>query len=176
VCRAERIGHGVRSVEDPELVTELSSRGIPLEVCPSSNLHLGVVESLSSHPVDDLWRRGVEITVSSDDPPFFGTSLSREYELLAQTFGYGPSELAALAMAGIRHAFVGQEERARLEAELRTQAGALGEELFGAPVSPATPEEIRSAGTLRLETTALGLREGRGGGAPCPWRGEGSGE
>lgn len=145
ICGAERIGHGVRSVEDPELVAELAAAGIPLEICPSSNLRLGVVPDLASHPVDRLWRQGVEITVGSDDPPFFDTTLTREYELLAETFGYGPPELAALALSGIRHAFLSEEERSRLEGALWSRAADLGEEHFGAAMAPAPLEEIRAA-------------------------------
>jgi aminodeoxyfutalosine deaminase len=145
VCGVERIGHGVRAIDDPDLVAELAARDIPLEICPTSNVLLGVVPELAVHPLDPLWRQGVEVTVNSDDPPLFDTTLSQEYLRLAEAFGYGPGELAALALAGIRHAFLPAEERERLERELRVQAEELGEELFGAPVVPAAAEEIRAS-------------------------------
>src|SRR6185295_831773 len=75
VCGAERIGHGVRAVEDGALMAELAERGIPLEVCPSSNVCLGVVPDLAHHPFDRLARAGCRVTVNSDDPAFFDTTL-----------------------------------------------------------------------------------------------------
>jgi aminodeoxyfutalosine deaminase len=115
VCGAERIGHGVRAVEDPALVEELRDRSIPLEVCPTSNICLGVFPDLASHSFDRLYRSGVPVSVNSDDGPLFGTDLTREYLALHRTFGYGPGELAGLALAGLRHSFLPEEEKASLE-------------------------------------------------------------
>lgn len=115
VCGAERIGHGVRAVEDPSLVEELRDRGIPLEVCPTSNICLGVFPDLASHSFDRLYRSGVPVSVSSDDGPLFSTDLTNEYLALHRTFGYGPEELAGLALAGLRHSFLSDEEKAGLE-------------------------------------------------------------
>jgi aminodeoxyfutalosine deaminase len=137
VCAAERIGHGVRASEDPELVAELARRRIPLEVCPSSNLCLGVVPDLAHHPFDLLYRAGVELSINSDDPAFFNTNLTREYLRLHQTFGYTPAELAGFAFSALRHSFLPGGERERLEARFRTEVEALGRELFGAPLVPA---------------------------------------
>ncbi len=119
VCGAERIGHGVRAVEDPVLMAELAERGIPLEVCPSSNVCLGVVPDLAHHPFDRLARAGCRVTVNSDDPAFFDTTLTGEYLRLARTFGYGPGELTRLALAGLRAAFLSEAELASLEARFR---------------------------------------------------------
>jgi len=114
VCGAERIGHGVRAVEDPALLSELAGRGIPLEVCPSSNVCLGVVPDLAHHPFDALRRAGCRVTVNSDDGPFFGTTLTDEYLRLARTFGYGPDELAELARAAWSAAFLADAARTDL--------------------------------------------------------------
>ena len=122
VCGAERIGHGVRAVEDPALLAELRERGIPLEVCPSSNVCLGVVPDLEHHPFDRLARAGCRVTVNSDDPPFFDTTLTDEYLRLARTFGYDPAALADLALAGLSAAFLPEDERAALEEVFREQA------------------------------------------------------
>jgi adenosine deaminase len=136
-CAPERIGHGVRAVEDPALVAELAARGLPLEVCPTSNLRLGVYPSLAAHPFDRLRRAGVAVTVNSDDPPLFGTTLEDEYLRLAATFGYGPADLAALARASFRDSFLPAPERERRQREVERRAADLGEELFGAAVEPA---------------------------------------
>jgi adenosine deaminase len=134
VCGAERIGHGVRAVEDPELVAELRERGIPLEVCPSSNVCLGVVPDLESHPFERLRAAGCRVTVNSDDPAFFDTTLTDELIRLHRTFGYGPAELADLALAGLRAAFLPEPERAALAADFHRQTERLGRELLGAPI------------------------------------------
>ncbi len=133
----ERIGHGVRSAEDPALVAELAARRVPLEVCPTSNVRLGVFPRLADHPFDALRRAGVALSVGSDDPPLFGTSLAGEYLALAETFGYGADDVAALALAAVRQSFLPPLEKADLEGRLRADCAALGRELLGRPVVPA---------------------------------------
>jgi aminodeoxyfutalosine deaminase len=81
---ADRIRHGVRAVEDPELVTELAQRGVVLDVCPTSNLRTGAVSSLDDYPLPRLMAAGVQCSVSTDDPAMFGTDLGREYEIVAR--------------------------------------------------------------------------------------------
>jgi aminodeoxyfutalosine deaminase len=132
VCGAERIGHGVRAVEDPALVEELRDRRIPLEICPTSNLRLGVFPDMASHSFDRLYRAGVEVTVNSDDPPLFDTDLTGEYLALHRTFGYGPAELAGFSLAALRHSFLPAEEKAVLERRFRKEMDELARELFGA--------------------------------------------
>jgi aminodeoxyfutalosine deaminase len=136
VCHPERIGHGVRAIEDPELVAELARRRLPLEVCPGSNVALGVYPDLAAHPFDRLRRSGALVTVSTDDPAFFATNLTREYLRLAETFGYGPAALAGFALAALRSSFLPAERKAALEGEFRARCAKLGEDLFGAPVEP----------------------------------------
>ena len=134
VCGAERIGHGVRSIDDPALVEELRTSQIPLEVCPTSNVCLGVAPDYASHPFDRLYRAGVALSVNSDDPAFFNTNLTREYLRLHQTFGYSPAELAGLSLAALRQSFLPEERRAAMAETFRERFDALGRELFGAPV------------------------------------------
>ena len=117
ICRPERIGHGVRSIEDPDLVEELRERKIPLEVNVSSNICLGVFPDAASHSFDRLRQAGVILTVNSDDPPFFNTTVTNEYLLLHETFGYGRKDLAQLSLAGLRHSFLSDSERQTLKAE-----------------------------------------------------------
>lgn len=107
----ERIGHGVRSIEDSALVAELAARRLPLEVCPASNLRLGVYGSIAEHPFDRLRRADVAVTVNSDDPPLFSTTLEEEYLRLAAAFGYGIDDLADLAAASFEHSFLPPAER-----------------------------------------------------------------
>jgi adenosine deaminase/aminodeoxyfutalosine deaminase len=99
---AERIGHGIRAVEDPRLLEHLRSRQIPLEVCITSNVRTGAVGSLEEHPIKRLYDAGVPIVLNTDDPALFGCTLKSEYELAACQFGLPAGELAANAF---RHAF-----------------------------------------------------------------------
>lgn len=100
--QADRIGHGVRAVEDPSLLATLKVKQIPLEINPTSNACLKVYDSPATHPFRLLDDRGLFVTVNTDDPPLFNTSLVQEYELLAREFGYNAAGLARIA----RNAFV----------------------------------------------------------------------
>ena len=103
--RPERIGHGVRSIEDPALVERLAEDGIVLEVCPGSNLALGLYPRPSAHPIAKLRDAGVALTVSTDDPPFFHTTMPNERRILEEGFGWGDEEWDALQDAAIDAAF-----------------------------------------------------------------------
>jgi adenosine deaminase len=122
---AERIGHGVRCVEDPALVAELRERQIPLEVSPTSNVCLGVAPTLAAHQLPQLLAEGLYVTLNSDDPPMFSTSLTDEYLRCAATFGWGIDEVCALALNGVRAAFLPDDERAVLEHTFREEFAAL---------------------------------------------------
>ena len=122
VCRPERIGHGIAAAADASLMAELASTAMPLEVCPTSNVRLGYARSLEEHPFDALHRAGLAVTINSDDPPLFGTTLEGEYGALAQAFGYSRAQLAAFARASFEQAFVSNAVRdtllARFEREV----------------------------------------------------------
>lgn len=113
-----RIGHGVRVVEDPRLMEELAEAGTVLEVCPGSNIALGVYPRLKDHPIDRLHRAGVKVTVSTDDPPFFHTTMRAEYDALAETFGWDRPEFDEIARNALDAAFCDAETRKRIAARL----------------------------------------------------------
>jgi adenosine deaminase len=103
LCGVERIDHGYTAVQDPDLVARLADDGIPLTMCPLSNLRLQVTADLSTYPIAEFMKAGVLVTVNSDDPPYFGGYVNENYAALEQHLGFGPQELAALA----RNSFVG---------------------------------------------------------------------
>jgi len=102
---AERIGHGIRAVDDPRLVEHLRDHNIPLEVCITSNLRTGAIASLAEHPVRRLFDAGVPVILNTDDPALFECKLASEYELAARAFGFTPEELDALAGNSLRYSF-----------------------------------------------------------------------
>jgi adenosine deaminase len=106
ILRADRIGHGVRAIEDPALVQYLADNEIPLEVCITSNLRTGIYQNLGEHPVKRLYEAGVPITISTDDPTFFETDLNREFTHLRET---GMTDHAVLQVLknGFRYSFDG---------------------------------------------------------------------
>ena len=107
---AVRIGHGVRCLEDPLLVAELRERQIPLEVCPSSNVRLGVVRSWAEHPLKKLMDAGLCVTLNSDDPPLFDTTLTEEYHRAVQVFGLTEIDLKKLIRNAANAAFLSVED------------------------------------------------------------------
>lgn len=111
---ADRIGHGVRAAEDPELVERLAKSGTTLEICPTSNVRLGVAENPSDVPLRRLFDAGVPIALGADDPLLFGERLSRQYELAREVFGYTDAELAELARHSIRGSTAPPEVRRQL--------------------------------------------------------------
>jgi aminodeoxyfutalosine deaminase len=116
--RAERIGHGIRSVDDPALVARLADRQIPLEVCPVSNVRTRVVPDLASHPLPELIRHGVTVCINTDDPPMFATDLGHEYRSIAAAFDLGVDDLAELVANGVRVSFLANAAKATLLAEI----------------------------------------------------------
>lgn len=103
--KPERIGHGVQAIDDLALVDEIAERDIVLEVCPGSNVVLGVYPDWKSHPIDALRKREVKITVSTDDPPFFHTTMRDEYLNLARTFGWDRDVFLGIAKTSAEAAF-----------------------------------------------------------------------
>ncbi|MEV7226090.1 adenosine deaminase [Polymorphospora sp. NPDC051019] len=121
---AERIGHGISAAGDPALLAHLAEHRIPLEVCPTSNLRTRAVASLDEHPLRALVDAGVPVTINSDDPPMFGTTLNDEYAVAARLLGYGPDGVADLARAAVTASFLPAPAQARLIAEIDAYAAA----------------------------------------------------
>jgi adenosine deaminase len=114
LLHADRLGHGVRSVEDPRLVERLAAAGVACEVCPSSNVSLGVVPDEASVPVRRLVEAGVPVALGADDPLLFGRRLVRQYEIARDVHGFTPVELAELARMSIRASAAPSDTRTRL--------------------------------------------------------------
>jgi aminodeoxyfutalosine deaminase len=118
LLRAERIGHGTSSAQDPALLRHLAGTGVPLEVCPSSNVATRAVATLEEHPIRAFRDAGVTVTVNSDDPPMFGTTLNREYAIAGHLLDLDKAGLADLARAGVRASFAPDDVRERVLDEI----------------------------------------------------------
>jgi adenosine deaminase len=121
LLHAERIGHGVRSIEDPTLVDFLKENTIPLEICPTSNICLKVFPDYAHHPLRVLWDAGVVVTVNSDDPPMFNTDLNREYQVLIDHFGFTRPDLEQVSLNAVKSSFLSQSEKQVLMQEFQDE-------------------------------------------------------
>jgi adenosine deaminase len=118
VLGSDRIGHGIAAVQDPELLARVAAEGIVFEVCPSSNVTLGIVPTLDEHPIRELRDAGVAITVNSDDPPFFSTSLTQELAHAVRLLGLDEARLAAMQRRAIDASFAPASLRAEMHAAI----------------------------------------------------------
>ncbi|BCH20301.1 adenosine deaminase [Mesorhizobium sp. L-8-10] len=120
--RPSRIGHGVRAIENPDLVKRIADEGVVLECCPVSNIELRVFDSFGSHPFVKLREAGCKVTLNSDDPPYFWTTLKREYDVAREHFGLDDKALTAITRTAIEAAFVDKKTKAALLARLAEPA------------------------------------------------------
>ncbi|WP_310529506.1 adenosine deaminase [Nocardioides sp.] len=120
---AERIGHGTSSVSDPVLLAHLAAEGITLEVCPSSNIATRAVTDLPSHPLREFVAAGVPVTINSDDPPMFGTTLNAEYAIAADLLSLSRDGVADLSRAAVRASFAPDEVKTRILGEIDDYVG-----------------------------------------------------
>ena len=118
VTKNIRIGHGVRAIDDKSLIAEIIDRGITLEVCPSSNIAIGVYPSLAEHPLPKLIAAGVNVTLNADDPSFFGADVVEEYQLCAEAFGFTRETLLNITRTAIDAAFCDDATKLALRARL----------------------------------------------------------
>ena len=146
---AERIDHGIRSIEDRGLVADLARRGVPLDICPTSNVVLGYVGSLAAHPVDALRRAGVAVTINTDDPVLFGVDLAGEYERCTAAFGWSRDVVADLARTSITASFADEGRRRDLLGELDTFLA----------VSPEQPPRLDGRPPVRIQAPTAHPRQ-----------------
>lgn len=126
---AQRIGHGVRSIEDAELVAYLRRQQVPLEACPHSNICLGVYASLAEHPLPRLYAANVPLSVNSDDPPLFNTTLNHNVYALHDPFHFSLDTIDEILLNGVRHSFMSAEQKQNMEEEFRAEMKRLRREL-----------------------------------------------
>lgn len=119
--QAKRIGHGVRCLEDKELVAYLKEHQIPLEVCPTSNVCLKVAGSINQHPLPKLLDAGLYITINSDDPPMFNTTLTNEFWQVANNFHLSQTELENLTINALQASLLDREEKEKMFADLKNE-------------------------------------------------------
>jgi len=115
---AERIGHGLTAARDPAVLALLRERRVPLEVCPTSNVATGVLARLEDHPLPSFLEAGLVVTLNSDDPAMFGTSLEREFARAANAFGLSLATLAELSRNAVNSSFLPEQEKQHLLAEI----------------------------------------------------------
>ncbi|MBQ3905685.1 MAG: adenosine deaminase, partial [Lachnospiraceae bacterium] len=115
---ASRIGHGVRSSEDPEVVKLLKEKAIPLEMCPTSNRQTHAVEDMTKYPFMDYLREGLKVTLNTDDPGIEGTTIAKEFQYMEQSFGLTKAQEKTLLRNAASAAFTTQEVKAWLRKEL----------------------------------------------------------
>jgi len=126
---AVRIGHGVRCLEDPALVAFLRENQIPLDVSPTSNVCLGVVPTLAEHPLPKLLEEGLFVTINSDDPPMFNTTLTGEYLQIAKTFGFDINQIKQFVINGVRASLLSPDAKRALEVDVKEEFTVLENEL-----------------------------------------------
>ena len=122
---AERIGHGIRSIEDPALVSTLAARGIALEICPTSNLRLGVCPSFADYPLRRFYEAGVPVVLNTDDPAIFEATLSGEYELMLQHCQLPGTALDDILLNAVKYSFLQPADKAALVHEFQNDLAAL---------------------------------------------------
>lgn len=126
----DRIGHGFRVLEDPELTRILARRGdITFDVCPTSNILTGVISALPAHPLRQMFDAGLPITLNSDDPTLFNTTVTGEYMLAAEHFGFSADDICKVAQQSVRGAFMPAAERTAMLARFRAEQATLRREL-----------------------------------------------
>jgi adenosine deaminase len=121
----ERVGHGVRAGENPDVLAELKERGIAMELCPSSNLALGLFPDMAAHPVGRYTREGLAVTISTDDPPYFSASIGSEYAKVAEAHGMDANDMLGFTRRAVEAAFCEDEVKRSLRQRVETYESSL---------------------------------------------------
>jgi adenosine deaminase len=135
LLRVERIGHATRAFEDPRLMAHLSAARTPIEVCPTSNVRTGIVRSIEDHPVREYLRRGLFVTINTDDPAIFGNSLDGEFELVADALKLTDAQIKDLTLNAARAAWLSETDRSALMAAMLGES----DQIVTIPGRPAGP-------------------------------------
>ena len=114
----KRIGHGVNAIHSPETLAMIKDKQIALEICPTSNVFLGLFKDISSHPLPQFYEAGIQISINSDDPPFMSTTLAQEYQRVQDAFEYSDETMNAITTMAIQSAFVDEQTRKSLLARI----------------------------------------------------------
>ncbi|MBM3460498.1 MAG: adenosine deaminase [Armatimonadetes bacterium] len=122
---ADRIGHGVRTYQDPAVESLVLDRNIPLEICPTSNIQTGAVETWDQHPMRSFFEKGLPVTINTDDPAVSGIDLSHDYQEAHERWGLSVKDLQQIGINGVRAAFLPESERREMEAKFRDEFAAL---------------------------------------------------
>ena len=115
-----RIGHGVRSIEDPELIAFLQEKSIHLEVCPTSNVQTNVVDEIKNHPADKIYQSGVSMSINTDARTIANVTLASEYALLERVFNWQKAHFLQCNLEAIEHAFTTVEKKVQLKEKIKT--------------------------------------------------------
>lgn len=110
----KRIGHGVMAIHSPDTMAMVKDKGIALEVCPTSNIFLGLFKDIHHHPIANFLEAGIRLSINSDDPPFMSTNLAHEYDLVQKTWNYTDQQMNAITAMAIEDAFVDENTRRKL--------------------------------------------------------------
>ncbi|MDQ5883841.1 MAG: adenosine deaminase [Pseudomonadota bacterium] len=114
ICQVDRIGHGVRAIEDENILSMLKDLQIPLEICPTSNVVLGIYPRIEDHPFPLFMAQGIMVSINSDDPPFMSTTIDKEYDLVQKTFQYSDETMKAISRQAIEVAFIDKDLKTEL--------------------------------------------------------------
>jgi adenosine deaminase len=118
-CGVSRIGHGVNAINSEKVQQILIDKDIHLEICPGSNLHFSLFDNIEKHPIHSFYHKGVSLSINSDDPPFFNTSIGQEYQKIHESLGFSKQDLDTINLMAIEHAFLDQKNKTKLIAKLK---------------------------------------------------------
>lgn len=118
-CGVSRIGHGVNAIHSEKVMASIFDKNIHLEICPSSNLHFCLFDNLNTHPLYHFYKQGISLSINSDDPPFFSTSIGQEYQKITKSLGFTKEDFNRINTMAIQHAFLDTTNKQKILAKLK---------------------------------------------------------